>query len=62
MLPNYMRLQKRRVYEFMQLQNHVAEDSMRLQNHVARDSAGMKRDSVGEAEIPERVYQGAAGV
>ena len=50
-LPNYMRLQKRRVYEFMRLQNHVAEDS-----------AGMKRDSVGEAEIPERVYQVAAGV
>lgn len=59
-LPNYMRLQKRRVYEFLRLQNHLAISSA---PHCMVDESTERRFyPFDEFVIPEKVYEVAAGV
>lgn len=59
-LPNYMRLQKRRVYEFLRLQNHLAISSAPY--CMVDESTELQFYPFEELTIPEKVYEVAAGV
>lgn len=59
-LPNYMRLQKRRVYEFLRLQNHLAISS--APHLMVDESTELQFYPCEELMIPEKVYEVAAGV
>lgn len=59
-LPNYMRLQKRRVYEFLRLQNHLAISS--APHRMVDESTERRFYTFDEFVIPEKVYEVAAGV
>ena len=59
-LPNYMRLQKRRVYEFLRLQNHLAISS--APHCMVDESTDLQFYPFEELTIPEKVYEVAAGV
>ena len=59
-LPNYMRLQKRRVYEFLRLQNHLAISS--APHYMVDESTELQFYPFEELTIPEKVYEVAAGV
>ena len=59
-LPNYMRLQKRRVYEFLRLQNHLAISS--APHRMVDESTDLQFYPFEELTIPEKVYEVAAGV
>ena len=57
-LPNYMRLQKRRVYEFLRLQNHLSS----APHCMVDESTELRFYPFDEFVIPEKVYEVAAGV
>ena len=59
-LPNHMRLQKRRVYEFLRLQNHLAISS--APHCMVDESTDLQFYPFEELMIPEKVYEVAAGV
>lgn len=59
-LPNYMRLQKRRVYEFLRLQNHLAISS--APHCMVDESTELQFYPFEELMIPEKVYEVASGV